>query len=88
MHENSVEESSLHQNSDCSSIFHIHTSLNPEAEFKEFEPRLDTVQTWLVQLEILRSVSRFKPALNWNRFLGGSVNSLNSASDIVDIWNQ
>ena len=32
-----------------------------EAECKKFEPRLDAVQTWLVQLEILITVSRFKP---------------------------
>jgi len=26
------------------------------------------VQTWLLQLKILISVSKFEPALNWNRF--------------------
>ena len=45
-----------------------------EAELKEFEPRF--------------KVSRFKPALNWNRFLAdfsfGS-NSLNSGSGCKDI---
>ena len=46
----------------------------PEAEFKEFERRL----------KLVFNVSRFKPALNWNRFLTdlrrGS-NSLNSDTD-------
>jgi len=46
----------------------------PEAKFKEFEPRLKfkraaKTYTWLVPLEIVFSVSRFQPALNWNPFL-------------------
>ena len=39
--------------------------------------------TWLVQLEILISVSRFEPVLNWNLLLAvhlRGLNSLNSAS--------
>ena len=36
-------------------------SQKSEAELKEFK---------LVQLEIVFSVSRFEPALNWNRFWG------------------
>ena len=28
------------------------------SEFKEFEPRLGAVQSWLIHLEILTSVSR------------------------------
>ena len=39
-----------------------------ETDFQEFEPHLDAIQTWLVQLEILISVSRFELALNWNQF--------------------
>ena len=38
---------------------------------------------WLVPLKIVLNVSRFKPALNWNRFLadmGHDSNSLNSDS--------
>ena len=34
-----------------------------KAEFKEFEPGLDAVQAWLVQLEALVSVSRFEPVI-------------------------
>ena len=40
-------------------------------------------QTWLVSFEIVFSVSRFEPVLNWNRFLAvqrHGLNSLNSAS--------
>ena len=43
----------------------------------------DAVQTWLVSLGVVFSVSRFEPALNWNRFLAdqrSGLNSLNSAS--------
>ena len=44
---------------------------------------------WLVPLKIVSNVSRFKPALNLNRVLAdlsrGS-NSLNSASDLSDIF--
>ena len=36
--------------------------------FKEFEPRLDAVQQWLVPLEIT-VFPRFEPALSWNRLL-------------------
>ena len=43
-----------------------------QAEFKEFEPRLDAVQTWLVPFEIIISVSRFEPVRNLNRFIGSS----------------
>ena len=47
-----------------------------EAEFK------DATKTWLVTFIIVFNVSRFKPALNRNRFLGGLrrgvLNSLNS----------
>ena len=40
-------------------------------------------QTWLVPFEIVFRVSRFEPALNWNRFLTDlrrGLNCLNSAS--------
>jgi len=42
-----------------------------EAEFKEFETRLK-------HGEIVFSVSRFEPALNWNRFLTVQLSGLNS----------
>ena len=50
-----------------------------EAKFKEFESRLEAIQTWdagqtwLVQLKILISISRFDPVRNLNRYIiGGS----------------
>ena len=49
---------------------------------------LDTAQIWLVPLKIVFNVLRFKPVLNWNRFLAdlrrGS-KSLNS--DSVSTYN-
>ena len=46
----------------------------------------DAAQIWMVPLKIAFNVSRFKPALNWNRFLAdlrrGS-NSLNSGSEKI-----
>ena len=44
--------------------------MSPEAEFKEFEPQRK-FQPWLKYgwLKIVFNFSRFKPALNWNRFL-------------------
>ena len=49
----------------------------------------DAAQTWLVPFEIVFSVSRFEPALNWNWFLAvqqSGFNSLNSASgDWIDL---
>ena len=51
-----------------------------EAEIKEFEPRL---KHWLVPLEIVFSVSRYEPVLNWTRILADQrrgLKSLNSAS--------
>ena len=35
-------------------------------------------QAWLVPLEMVFSVSRFEPELNWNRFLAAQRRSLNS----------
>ena len=58
-----------------------------EAEFKEFEPRLE-FETWLVPLKIVFSVSRFEPALNWNRILAAQrcgLNSFNSAYMVGNI---
>ena len=49
----------------------------PEAEFKQFEPRLK----FKPELKIVSNLSKFKPALDWNRFLGElrrGLNSLNS----------
>ena len=51
----------------------------PEVEFNKFEPR----QNWVVPLKIAFNVSSFKPALNYNLFLGDlrrGLNSLNSDS--------
>ena len=41
-------------------------TISTEVEFKEFETRL---KHRLAPLEIVFSVSRFEPALNWNQFL-------------------
>ena len=40
---------------------------------------------WLVSLKTVFNVSRFKPALNWNRFLAdfGGINSSNSGLDFL-----
>ena len=68
-------------------FFLIPLSLQPEAKFKEVEPRLDAVQTWLVPLKIIISVSSCEPALNWNRLLVQRLgfNSLNSISDAIEL---
>ena len=76
----------MNSKDDCSEFVKVH----PKAEFKEFEPRLDAVQTWLIQLKIVyRECFRFEPALNWNQLLvvqrRGS-NSLNSASSFLHLW--
>ena len=45
--------------------------------------KYNAAKTWLVSIEIEFNVSRFEPALNWNRFLSvqwRGLNSLNSAS--------
>ena len=66
---------------------------SPQAKFKRIWARsqiLDAAQTWLVSLEIVFSVSRFKPVLNWNQFMvvqQGGLNSSNSATDEVNPWN-
>ena len=57
-------------------------AIQPEAELKEFYPRLKfetrLAQTWLVSLKIVFSFSRFEPALNWNRFGAVQRRGLNS----------
>ena len=46
-------------------IYEKHEYLQPfKAEFKEFEPRLDAVQTWLISHKFMFSVSRFELAVN------------------------
>ena len=56
-------------------------SLQPEAEFKELSRGSNMVGS---ALKIVFNISRFKPALNWNRFLADlrrALNSLNSDPD-------
>ena len=44
---------------------------------------LDVAQTWLVPPNIVSSVSRFEPTLNWNRFLTIQLNDLNSLNSTL-----
>ncbi len=58
---------------------------SPEPAFKEFEI-WEVAQTWLVPHDIVFSVSRLEPALNWNRILAvqrHGLNTLNSSSELT-----
>ena len=75
-------------------MLHIQTRfveyMDPEAEFKEFEPRHQFERRlkhdWF-QLK-LYSVFRFEPALNWNRILAFQLIGLNSLSSASDQANE